>query len=312
MFRWGRSVVMDNVSIRRERVDDFLSYIEVERGYSENTLAAYRNDLAQFLDYLEGQPSVTTWASVDQDVIVDYVLSLKEREYSSATVARKVAAIKSFCHFLLAEGDVRDDPTAALDSPRVKKRLPRTLSREDMERLLAAPHAVGGPKGLRDAALLDVLYSTGMRVSEVVALNVDDVNTASGSVRCFGKGGKERIIPMYDQAVLSLRAYLETGRLAFLRDATDRALFLNARGTRLTRQGLWLIIKDYVAESGIEADVTPHTLRHSFATHLLDGGAGLREVQQLLGHSNVSTTQIYTHVSSTRLREAYDSSHPRA
>lgn len=303
---------MDNVSIRRERVDDFLSYIEVERGYSENTLAAYRNDLAQFLDYLEGQPAVTSWASVDQDVIVDYVLTLKAREYSSATVARKVAAVKSFCHFLLAEGDVRDDPTAALDSPRVKKQLPRTLSREDIERLLAQPLAVGGPKGLRDSALLEMLYSTGMRVSEVVALNVDDVNTASGSVRCFGKGGKERIIPMYDQAVLALRAYLETGRLAFLRDATDRALFLNARGTRLTRQGLWLIIKDYVAAAGIEADVTPHTLRHSFATHLLDGGAGLREVQQLLGHSNVSTTQIYTHVSSTRLREAYDKSHPRA
>jgi integrase/recombinase XerD len=303
---------MDNDIAMRDRVDDFLSHIEVERGYAENTLAAYRNDLGQFLDYLDGLGTVASWARVDTDVIIGYVLSLKEREYSSATVARKVAAIKSFFHFLLAEGDIRDDPTAALDAPRVKKRLPRALNREDIELLLARPRAVPGPKGLRDTALVEILYATGMRVSEVVALNTDDVNTASGSVRCFGKGGKERIIPMYDQAVASLRAYLDEGRVAFLRDPRDRALFLNARGTRLTRQGLWLIIKDYVETSGIEADVTPHTLRHSFATHLLDGGAGLREVQQLLGHSNVSTTQIYTHVSGSRLREAYDSAHPRA
>jgi integrase/recombinase XerD len=303
---------MDTSETMRERVDDFLSHIEVERGYSGNTLAAYRNDLNQFLDYLDRQPRIVNWASVDQQVIVGYVLSLKEREYSSATVARKVAAIKSFFHFLVAEGDVRDDPTAALDSPRVKKRLPRTMSRDDVDRLLAAPRAVKGPKGLRDAALIEMLYATGMRVSEVVGLNVEDVNTASGSVRCFGKGGKERIIPMYEQAVSALKAYLEDGRVAYLRNRQDKALFLNARGTRLTRQGLWLIIKEYVEQSGIQAEVTPHTLRHSFATHLLDGGAGLREVQQLLGHSNVSTTQIYTHVSGERLRDAYDQAHPRA
>jgi integrase/recombinase XerD len=303
---------MDPVTTLRERVDDFLDHIHLERGFSDNTLAAYRNDLSQFVEYLEGRPEVTGWPRVTQDHIIGHVLGLKEREYSSATVARKVAAIKSFFHFLVAEGEVPDDPTATLDAPRVSKRLPRSLSRDDVDRLLAAPHEVPGAKGVRDAALLETLYATGMRVSEVVALNVDDVNTASGSVRCFGKGGKERIIPMMDQAVSALEAYLDHGRLAFLRDPQDKALFLNARGTRLTRQGLWLIIKDYVRRAGIEAEVTPHTLRHSFATHLLDGGAGLREVQQLLGHSNVSTTQIYTHVSGNRLREAYDQAHPRA
>jgi integrase/recombinase XerD len=169
-----------------------------------------------------------------------------------------------------------------------------------------------GAKALRDAALLEVLYATGMRVSELVSLDIDDVNLASATVRCFGKGGKERVIPMHPRAVEALSAYMTSGRVAYLREPTQRALFLNPRGTRLTRQGLWLIIKDYVRKAGIEADVTPHTLRHSFATHLLEGGAGLREVQKLLGHSNVSTTQIYTHVSDERLRKAYDQAHPRA
>jgi integrase/recombinase XerD len=181
-----------------------------------------------------------------------------------------------------------------------------------VDKLLAAPGRTPGPKGLRDAALIELLYATGMRVSEIVSLNVDDVNLASASVRCFGKGGKERIIPIYGRAVAAVRTYIDDGRMAYLRDRQNKALFLNARGTRLTRQGLWLIIKDYVADAGIEAEVTPHTLRHSFATHLLDGGVGLREVQQLLGHSNVSTTQIYTHVSTARLRDAYDQAHPRA
>jgi integrase/recombinase XerD len=303
---------MDQGQSMHERVEDFLSYIAVERGYSDNTLAAYRNDLSQFLLYLGGRSDVDGWATVSQDVIIDYVLILRERAYSSATVARKVAAIKSFFHFLVAESDIRVDPTAALDAPRVKKRLPRPMSQGDVDKLLAEPGLTKGPKGLRDTALIEMLYATGMRVSEIVALNVDDVNIASASVRCFGKGGKERVIPIYDQAVSAIRAYVDEGRMAYLRDRQEKALFLNARGTRLTRQGLWLIIKEYVEAAGIEVQVTPHTLRHSFATHLLDGGVGLREVQQLLGHSNVSTTQIYTHVSTTRLRDAYDQSHPRA
>jgi integrase/recombinase XerD len=294
------------------RIHDFLRHIEVENGYSPHTLSAYRSDLNQFTTVLGDVEARGGWSGVDQDAIVDFVLALKEREYSQATVARKLAAIKSFFHFLVAEGVLHDDPTAALDAPRVKKKLPNILGRDDVERLLAAPLQGRGPKSLRDAALLEMLYATGMRVSELVALNVDDISLPSATVRCLGKGSKERIIPMYERAVEVLRAYLEEGRVAYLKDRDERALFLNPRGSRLTRQGLWLIIKAYVEKAGIGTRVTPHTLRHSFATHLLSGGANLREVQQLLGHANVSTTQIYTHVSKDRLRKTYDSSHPRA
>jgi integrase/recombinase XerD len=293
-------------------IQEFLGYIAVERGYSDNTLAAYRNDLDQFHGFINGEERLSTWSSVGKDPIVRYILHLKQREYSSATVARKVAAMRSFFHFLVAEGRLSDDPTATLDTPRVKKRLPHALSRGDVDRLLSMPLEVQGAKALRDTCLLEMLYATGMRVSELVALNVDDVNAAAGTVRCMGKGQKERIIPLHPRAAEVLASYLSDGRAANVKNPSEVALFLNPRGTRLTRQGLWLIIKDYVDKAEIAAEVTPHTLRHSFATHLLDGGAGLREVQQLLGHSNVSTTQIYTHVSGERLREAYDRAHPRS
>lgn len=294
------------------QVQEFLRHIEVEAGYSVHTLNAYRNDLGQFTRWLGETTDRERWADVGKSDIVSYVLYLKEREYSSATVARKVAATKSFFHFLVADGILREDPTATMETPRVKKRLPRAMSQDDIVRLLGAPRQAQGPKALRDAALLETLYATGMRVSEVVSLDTSDLDMASATVRCFGKGSKERIIPMYPRAVESLELYVTDGRLAYLKDREEKALFLNPRGTRLTRQGLWLIIKSYVERAGIESEVTPHTLRHSFATHLLDGGANLREVQQLLGHSNVSTTQIYTHVSGERLRDTYDGAHPRA
>lgn len=301
----------------RERVDNFLEYLSVEKGYSLNTLSAYKIDLTQFLDHLmalaEGRRWV--WAGVEKPDLVSYIRHLKEgRQYASSTVARKVAAIKSFFHFLWREGHISDDPTAALDSPRVEKRLPRVISFEEVKSLLAQPSKEGGVKGWRDRALLQLLYATGMRASEVVSLNLDDLNLASASVRCWGKGSKERIIPIHAQAVATLREYVERGRMEFLKpeSAGERALFLNQRGKRLTRQGLWLIVKGYVKEAGLSEGVTPHTLRHSFATHMLDGDADLINVQQLLGHASVSTTQIYTHVSSERLREVYDKSHPRA
>ncbi len=242
-----------------------------------------------------------------------YILSLKaDREYASTTVARKVAAIKSFFHFLVAEGFIRDDPTATLDSPRVKKYLPRAISQEDVEKLLEAPGQSNEPRSLRDRAILELLYATGMRVSELVALNEGDVDLPSASVRCFGKGGKERVIPIYDRAVQAIETYASKGRVRLVRDAEQKALFLNQRGLRLTRQGLWLIVKGYVKEAGIKVPVTPHTLRHSFATHMLRGGADLRNVQELLGHANIATTQVYTQVSNERLREVYDEAHPRA
>lgn len=297
----------------QEQMRQFLDFLTVEQGYSENTIAAYRNDLSQFIKFLaKMDPPIGSWAEVKKDHIVRYILHLKEREYTSSTVARKVAAIKSFSHFLLAEGFIKDDPTATLDSPKVNKRLPKALSHDLINRLLLEAGKSSTPKGQRDKALLELLYATGMRVSELVLLDIDDVNLASGNVRCFGKGSKERIIPIYDRAVHALEEYLQKGRPRLVKDPNEKALFLNHRGKRLTRQGLWLIIKHYADEVGMGSEVTPHTLRHSFATHMLSGGAGLREVQKLLGHANISTTQVYTHVDSERLREVYDESHPRA
>lgn len=295
----------------RDAIEAFLQFLELEKGYSGNTLAAYRNDLEQFAQAMEGE-GISSWEQVNQDVIIDYIMSLREREYASSTVARKIAALKSFFHFLAAEEIISDDPTLNLDSPKVKKRLPVTLSYEEVERLLDAPKG-SNPKAIRDKALLELLYATGMRVTELVSLDLEDINLASATVRVTqGKGSKERIIPIHSRAVEALREYLAKARRMLLKSPDERALFLNHRGERLTRQGLWLIIKQYVKEAGIKTEVTPHTLRHSFATHLLNGKADLRHVQELLGHANISTTQIYTHISSERLREIYDESHPRA
>ncbi len=279
-----------------EQIEAFLTHIAQE-GYSPHTLAAYRNDLYQLLGFLRNlSPSPTQWSEVDQNAIIAYIMDLQDREYSPTTVARKIAATKSFFHYLADHDVIQHDPTKDLESPKIRKRLPKTLSREAVERLLAEPAKDNSPKGLRDKALLELLYATGMRVSELVNLNVDDVNLAGASVRCMGKQNKERIIPIYDPAVRALEAYLQEGRIHYVRDPDEKALFLNPRGNRLTRQGLWLILKSYAEQAQIEEEVTPHTLRHSFAAHLLDGGVGLRDVQQLLGHSNISTTQIYTHL----------------
>lgn len=294
------------------QVDEFLDYLASEKGYSANTLAAYRNDLAQFAQHLIEQGHVTSWNQVGKTQIVDYILRMKELEYASSTVARKVAAIKSYFHYLHDEGVVDQDPTLTLESPKVKKHLPKAISVEDVERLLAEPTKSDSPKSLRDSALLEVLYATGMRVTELVSLDMKDVDLESGTVYCIGKGDRERVVPIYDHAGQILSRYLVDGRPHLVREPAEPALFLNHRGERLTRQGLWLIIKHYVDAIGIESEVTPHTLRHSFATHMLHGGAKLRDVQKLLGHANISTTQVYTQVTRDHLREAYNVAHPRA
>ncbi len=301
----------------RDQIEHFLSALREEKGYSNNTIVAYRNDLGQFLDFLNDGAHLSSWARVHKDHLASYVDCLKnDHEYASATVARKVAATKSFFRYLVDHGLVREDPSATLDSPKVRKYLPTAISEEEVERLLRAPADSETDRGLRDCALLELLYATGMRVSEVVALDVADVDLSDGSVHCSNHVGKtrERMIPIYRRAAEALGAYLERSRDKLLRNgqADESALFLNHRGHRLTRQGLWLIIKKYVESAGISAPVTPHTLRHSFATHLLNGGADVREVQGLLGHANVSTTQVYTHISQERLREVYDEAHPRA
>ncbi len=297
-------------------IQEFLNHLEAEKGSSDNTVAAYRNDLTQFYDFVTagGRLHDGAWEELSRDDLINYILWLKEREYASATVARKVAAMKSFCGFLVRSGAIEDNPAEELDSPKVKKQLPTTLTPDEVEKLLALP-AQGGntPKALRDTALLEVLYATGMRVSEVAGLALDDLDLDGGTVRCVGKGDKERVMPLYAEACRAVGQYVEKGRPALAgHGEDDSTLFLNPRGEKLTRQGLWLIIKAYARQLGLEDRVTPHTLRHSFATHMLNGGAGLREVQKLLGHANISTTQVYTHVTRERLREVYDGAHPRA
>ena len=300
----------------RQQLENFLHYLSVEKGHSENTLVAYRNDLGQFMQHLEvGDPPPASWSQVKKDLIVNYLNQLRERGYASSTIARKVAALKSFFHFLMTEGLISEDPSTLLNSPRVKKRLPRTLSGEDVERLLTAPTRAAGPKAQRDTALLELLYATGMRVTELVTLGLDDVNLVSGIVRIrHGKGNKERIVPIHERAVAALKDYIERGRPSLARSEVDtRALFLNHRGQQLTRQGTWLIIKEYAQTAGIQGTVTPHVLRHSFATHMLESQkATLADVQHFLGHANISTTQIYTQVTGEHKRRVYDEAHPRA
>jgi integrase/recombinase XerD len=293
------------------QIDEFLRFLRVEKGYSKHTIAAYRTDVTQFLTYLEGE-AYTSWPSVGRRALLRYITHLQAQEYARATVARKIAAVKSFFHFLVADGVLKEDPAAAVPTPSVTRHLPHPLSPKQVASLLAQPAEVDGPRSLRDWALLELMYATGMRASEVIGLDVENVDLEAQTVRCLGKGNKERILPLYDHAVEVLRIYLTQGRPALSGDAGESALFLNHRGDPLTRQGLWLIVKDWAAAAGLERDVTPHVLRHTFATHMLNGGAGLREVQQLLGHANISTTQIYTEVSTRRKRSAYDKAHPRA
>ena len=280
----------------REQIQQFLDFIVEEKGYSSNTLAAYSNDLSQFMDYLESR--VGSWAEVDRETILDYIMVMKgDQEYASSTVARKVAAIKSFFHYLVDRGLLEDDPTATLDSPKVRKRLPKAIAAKELEKLLAEPAQDESPKSLRDRALLELLSATGLRVTELVSLDVDDVNLASATLRVVrSRDEAERIVPIHERAIEPLRDYLERGRIQLLRDPEEKALFLNHRGNRLTRQGLWLIVKHYVREVGITEDVTPHTLRHTFAAHLVSRKTDLEVVQELLGHANISTTQVYTQV----------------
>lgn len=295
----------------KERIEAFLEHLRVERGFSENTLAAYRSDLLQLAEFLNPSGSGSS-SGTDRSRLQSYVLSLKQRQYAPASVARKVAAARSFFNFLVAEGHLSRSPAQDLGAPRVGRSLPKVLSVKEVETLLEQPARRSTPEARRDGAMLELLYATGLRVSEMVALNLKDVNLDGSYVRCRGKGGRERLLPLHDQAIAALKTYLEEARPQFVASPEERAFFLNQRGHRLTRQGFWLLLKGYAREAGISSAITPHTLRHSFATHMLRGGAPLRHVQELLGHANIATTQVYTHLSSEHLREEYDKAHPRA
>ncbi|MDP2718523.1 MAG: site-specific tyrosine recombinase XerD [Dehalococcoidia bacterium] len=301
----------------QEAIEKFLNYFKVEKGGASNTLEAYHNDLGQLRKFLEKQCSdkgiPCQWSAVNRDLLLNYVLFMKEKDYRPTTIARKIAAAKSLFNFMVKEGYAKTDPTKNLGTPKIGRSLPKPLSIQEMNVLLEEVSKGTGPEDYRDTAMLELLYASGMRVSEVVFLNVDDVKLEEGYVRCFGKGSKERIIPIHSDAVNKLRKYIEKGREKILvHHPLETALFMNQKGGRLTRQGLWQILKGHVAAAGINARVTPHTLRHTFATHMLSGGADLRSLQELLGHANIATTQVYTHLTSEGIKKAYDKAHPRA
>ena len=272
-------------------VEAFLRHLEAEKRFTGNTLSAYRNDLRQLQAYLAELGIAPT--GVDRGVVTGFVVRLAERAYSPASRARKLAAVKAFFAFLYKSGKIATNPAAGIGSPRVGRHAPQTISIDDVDRLLAAPGRRTSPEALRDRAMFALLYATGMRVSELVSLDVESLDVAEGALRCTGRAGRQRVLTFDDKSREMLRIYLQRARPRLAREDAERALFLNHRGDRLTRQGFWLLMKSYAGDAGISSAITPHTLRHSFAAHLLGRGALLREVQVKLGHANISTTQMY-------------------
>ncbi|MEK4699101.1 site-specific tyrosine recombinase XerD [Solibacillus sp. FSL R7-0668] len=293
-------------------IEDYLHFIKVERQLSDNTLQSYKRDLLAYARHLYHEQKKSDFNQVIREHILLYLDSLRAVGKSSKTVSRQISSIRSFHQFLLREKVCDQDPTVHLEMPKKEQTLPKVLSIEDIDALISAP-SIEKPQGIRDIAILEMMYGSGMRISELIALNLEDVHITMGFVRVFGKGGKERIIPLGRGALTACTNYLNEARPQLLGNAPKNdAFFITQRGKGFTRQGCWKIIKEHAQTAGITKEITPHVLRHSFATHLIENGADLRAVQELLGHSDISTTQIYTHVSKTRLSEVYKQFHPRA
>ncbi|MFH1361813.1 MAG: site-specific tyrosine recombinase XerD [bacterium] len=285
------------------QIKDFLDFIKIERGYSEHTITSYRRDLKEFTKFAKGR-------RVDRDLIKSYLEVLYDKGYAITTTERRLACLKSFFNYQLREDLIEDNPTIDIKLPRKAKRLPKSLSISETIKLISSPKEKTFFT-LRDLAMMELLYATGMRASEAVNLNLSDINMSVSFVKCLGKGSKERIVPINKMTLRLVKEYLEKGRPEFPQK-DKQALFLDKNGQRLSRQGLWLTIKKYVKLTGVKGKTSPHTLRHSFATHLLEKGADLRSVQEMLGHADISTTQIYTSVSRERLKRMYNKAHPRA
>ena len=294
-------------------IDTFVNHLAVERGLSANTLAAYRNDLSALAKFQcpKNKPAIS-WGSVKERDIRNFLDDLDKRGYSLATKSRKIASAKSFFNFLKSEGIIHNNLMDEVRQPRSGQVLPKALSIEEVDLLLNFKSEKQSTEDLRDGVMVELMYAAGLRVSELVGLNVRDVDLDVGSVRTIGKGYKERIIPIYETAVESLSEYVTLIRPIHSQSQKQEALFLNRRGSRLTRQAVWLRLRKLAITVGISDKITPHMLRHSFATHLLHGGASLRHVQELLGHSNIATTQIYTHLTDKHIRNEYAKAHPRA
>ncbi len=295
----------------RAELGCFLAYLKVERGLADNTVSAYEVDLKQFLSFLDAEMGLGSPLTIGGLILSTYLSFLKREGLASATIARKTASLKAFYRFLSSENIIEENPARRLSSPRQRQLLPDVLSEKEVEALLKQPRGVS-PSALRDRAMLETLYATGLRASELTGLDRSDLNIKLGYVRCWGKGARERIVPLGGKAVQAAVGYLRSGRPQMLGPHETGALFLNVRGRRITRQALWQILKKHAQGAKINKNVSPHTLRHSFATHLLDNGADLRIVQELLGHVSIATTQVYTHISNRRLHQVYEKYHPRA
>ncbi|MBO0476811.1 site-specific tyrosine recombinase XerD [Vagococcus sp. DIV0080] len=294
-------------------LEDYLHFLKIERGLSENTIKSYHRDLTRYFSFLESR-DITQWDKIDRYIVLDFLEELREEGKSSTTIIRMVSSLRKFHQFLRQERKTDNDPMQYIDTPKKAQKLPKTLSIKEVEKIIEAPDT-SDVLGIRDRAILEVMYATGLRVTELISLKLDDLHLSLGLLQTLGKGDKERIIPLGDVAIKWLEIYLENSRQELLyknKKEKPTILFLNYKGEGFSRQGIWKNLKVYVTEAGIEKDVTPHTLRHSFATHLLENGADLRVVQELLGHADISTTQIYTHISKNRMADVYKAHFPRA
>ncbi|PTK65216.1 site-specific tyrosine recombinase XerD [Staphylococcus haemolyticus] len=291
-------------------IEEYLKFIQIEKGLSENTIVAYRRDLKKYQLYMQEQ-KIAHIDFIDRQTIQECLGSLIDQGASAKSIARFISTIRSFHQFALREKYAAKDPTVLIETPKYEKKLPDVLDVEEVIQLLETPDLTKN-NGYRDRTILELLYATGMRVTELIQIEIEDVNLIMGFVKVFGKGNKERIIPLGDTVIEYLDTYINTVRPQLLKKTVTNVLFLNLHGRPLTRQGIWKLIKQYGLRANITKTLTPHTLRHSFATHLLENGADLRAVQEMLGHSDISTTQLYTHVSKTQIRQMYNQFHPRA
>ena len=287
----------------------FLTFLEKDKRLSLNTLQSYRRDIEQYITYLN-EMKIHNIANTNKTTVIAYLLHLQKKGRATSTISRNLASIRSFYQYLTKSGVINSDPTEDLESPKVEKKLPQILSTKEVELLLEQPKC-DDLKGYRDKAMLELLYATGIRVSELICLNVSDVNLEMGFIRC-NKGNKERMTPIGSLSIQALNEYLTKSRNLLIQRSDEKALFVNVNGKRLTRQGFWKIIKQYKNQAKINKDITPHTLRHSFAAHLLENGADLKSIQEMLGHSDISSTQVYAQIAKNRIKEVYKKTHPRA
>lgn len=293
------------------QVQSFIDYLGAERNLSSSTLDAYSRDVSAFVAYSKNE-GVYELSAISRHHMARYMLYLRQKGRASATITRTIVSLRAFFHYFIRKGQLLQDPSMDLESPRQEKKRPPILTVEQVQRLLETPDSTEGP-GCRDAAMLELIYATGMRVTELIMLDLEHLNLELRFIRCIGSNGNERIIPIGQSALLAMQNYLDHARVKLLRTGTSsEALFLNQQGSRMTRQGFWKLIKKHAQAAGITADITPHSLRHAFASHLLDGGADLRAVQEMLGHADISTTQIYMGTGKLRMKDVYDQAHPRA